>query len=85
MASDRTNDLKAFRDFADQRLASNGAEVTLDEALELWEFENSTEEQREEIRRSIERGIDDMNAGRTVDAFEFIERMRANGPTTGRR
>lgn len=40
------------------------------------ERSNSPEEEREETIRAIQRGLDDMYAGRTVDAFEFVERMR---------
>ena len=40
------------------------------------EDETSPEEEQEETIRAIQRGLEDMNAGRTVDAFEFVERMR---------
>jgi hypothetical protein len=76
MATERANDLRAFRDFADETLSNGEAEVTLEEALALWEYENSPEEGREETLRAIQRGLDDLDAGRTVDAFEFVERMR---------
>jgi hypothetical protein len=76
MSAERADDLRAFRDFANEQLANGGADMTLDEALALWEYDNSPEEEREETIRAIERGLDDMNAGRTVDAFEFVERMR---------
>jgi predicted transcriptional regulator len=76
MATDRANDLRAFRGFIDERLADGEANLTLDEALARWEYENATEEDREETLGAIQRGLDDANAGRTVDAFEFVERMR---------
>lgn len=76
MATDRANDLRAFRGFIDEQLAGTDADLTLDEALVRWEYENSSEEEREETLRAIQRGLDDMHAGRTVDAFEFVERMR---------
>jgi predicted transcriptional regulator len=76
MSTDRSNDLRAFRGFIDERLADRGADLTLDEALACWEYENTTEEEREETLRAIQRGLDDADAGRTVDAFEFVERMR---------
>ncbi|RUL88011.1 hypothetical protein [Tautonia sociabilis] len=76
MATDRANDLQAFRSFIDEQLASGATDLTLDEALARWEYENSPEEEREETLRAIQRGLDDMYAGRTVDAFEFVERMR---------
>jgi hypothetical protein len=51
-------------------------DLTLDEALMSWEIENQTEEEREETIRAIQLGLDDMYAGRTVEAFEFVEQMR---------
>lgn len=83
MATDRANDLKAFRDFADARLAEGEADLTLDEALALWQYENSSGEEREETVRAIQCGLDDVEAGRTVDAFVFLERMRQKLESTG--
>jgi predicted transcriptional regulator len=80
MATDRANDLRAFRGFIDEQLADAESNVTLDEALARWEYENATEEEREETLKAIRRGLDDANAGRTVDAFEFVERMRQKIP-----
>lgn len=76
MATDRANDLNAFRSFVDAQLTNGGAQLTLDEALALWEYENASEDEREETLHAIQRGLDDMYAGRTVDAFQFLERMR---------
>ena len=76
MSIDRSNDLRAFRGFIDERFAGGEADLTLDEALACWEYENATEEDRKETLRAIQRGLDDADAGRTVDAFEFVERMR---------
>jgi hypothetical protein len=70
------NDLESIRDFADELRASSGASMTLDEAPALWDSTNSPEEEREETIRSIQRGLEDRGAGRTVDALEFEERMR---------
>jgi hypothetical protein len=75
MPTDRANDLRSFCDFA-IRLTAGEPDVKLDEALDRWEHETSPESEREETRRAIARGLDDMHAGRTVDAFEFVDRMR---------
>ncbi len=75
MPTGRANDLRSFCDFANE-LTVSGAELTLDEALDRWEYENSSEAEREETIQAIQRGLDDMHAGRTVDAFEFLARMR---------
>jgi hypothetical protein len=76
MATDRTNDLYAFKSFIDGHLTNGGTNLTLDEALINWELENQTDEERAETLNAIQLGLDDMYAGRTVDAFEFVEQMR---------
>jgi hypothetical protein len=40
------------------------------------------DEERERLHASIERGLEDLKAGRTVDARQVIERLRARA--TGR-
>jgi hypothetical protein len=76
MSTERINDLRAFKGFIEEKLSDGGTVLTLDEALLNWEIENQTEEEREETLKAIQLGLDDMDAGRTVDAFEFVERMR---------
>lgn len=76
MATERGNDLLAFKGFIEEKLSNGGTNLTLDEAVVSWEIENQTDQEREETLQAIQRGLDDMYAGRTVDAFEFVERMR---------
>jgi hypothetical protein len=76
VATERINDLRAFKGFIDEKLSNGGTNLTVDEALMNWEIENQTEEEREETLQAIHLGVDNMYAGRTVDAFEFVERMR---------
>lgn len=84
MATGRSNDLAAFKGFIDEQLASGEADLTVEEAIARWEYEDSSEGEREETLRAIQRGLDDMDAGRTVDAFEFVERMRRKLPSVPR-
>jgi hypothetical protein len=76
MGIQRVNDLSAFIEFIEEKLAEGQTNLTPDEALITWELENQSDEEREETLRAIQLGLDDMYAGRTVDAFEFVERMR---------
>ncbi len=76
MANERINDLSAFKGFIEERLAHGQTNPTLDEALINWELENQTDEEREKTLQAIRLGLDDLYAGRTVDAFEFVERMK---------
>jgi hypothetical protein len=39
MATDRSNDVRAFRDFLEKKLSHGAGDLTLDEALGLWELE----------------------------------------------
>ncbi len=77
MATDRANDLHAFRSFIDRQLEQGGPLPTLDEALARWEYENASEEEREEARAAICRGLADLDAGRVRPIEEFDREFRA--------
>jgi predicted transcriptional regulator len=72
MATDRTNDLRAFRRYIDDHLTNSAVEMTLDEALVNWEIENQTDEQRQETIEAIREGLADVDAGRTRPAEDVI-------------
>lgn len=76
MGTGRANDLKAFRDFANTKLSNGGANLTLEDALDLWEYENSPEAERQATVRAIQLGLDDMHAGRTRPVEEFDREFR---------
>lgn len=57
MPTDRYNDLSAFRAFLDAKLADPGNDLTLAEVLALWEAENPTDEEREQIHQLIGDGL----------------------------
>ena len=76
MATDRANDLQAFRSFIDEGLADGGAGLTLDEAL-ARDYENSGRE-REETRAAIRRGLADVDAGRVRPFEEFDREFRTS-------
>ncbi len=75
MATERANDLRAFRDFADTKLLGAGSEMTLEDALTLWEYENASEEDHEETIEAIQRGLEDMYAGRTRPAEAALREL----------
>jgi predicted transcriptional regulator len=77
MATDRANDLQAFRLFIDEGLADSGAGLTLDEALARWDYENAPDEEREETRAAIRRGLADVDEGRVKPFEEFDREFRA--------
>jgi hypothetical protein len=76
MATERADDLQAFRSFIDKQLA-DGAAPTLGEALARWEFENATDEERVASVRAVREALDDMRAGDTgIPANEAIAALR---------
>jgi hypothetical protein len=82
MATDRSNDLRAFKSFVDQKLSNGGASLTLDEALGLWDIETQPATEREETVKALKEALDEMRAGDTgIPAREFVaEARRKYGP-----
>ena len=57
MATERINDVRAFQSFLDEKLSNGEVKLTLDEALELWDYENRSDEERRATRDAISRGL----------------------------
>jgi hypothetical protein len=72
MATERSNDLRAFRRYVDEQLTNGGPDLTLDEALTNWEIENQTDEERQETIEAIREGLADIDAGRSRPADVVI-------------
>ena len=76
MATERVNDLRAFKGFIEEKLSNGGAELTLEQALVDWELENQTDEEREATVQAIRNGLADVEAGRTRPFAEFDREFR---------
>ncbi len=76
MATERFNDLRAFKGFIEEQLSNEGADPSLDEALVNWEIENQTDEEREDTIRAIHQGLADVEAGRTRPLEDFDRDFR---------
>jgi hypothetical protein len=76
MSTDRLNDLRAFRDFLDATISKQRDTLTLDECLDLWEHENSSEQEREETLEAIRCGLADVEADRVRPAREALDELR---------
>ena len=75
MATERANDMHAFKSFIDEQLA--GATVpTVDEVLARWAYENESDEEREEALEAIRRGFADVEQGRVMSAREAVAELR---------
>jgi predicted transcriptional regulator len=76
MATDRRNDIHAFRAFIDERLGNGLATLTPAEALDLWEIQNPSESEEQETVEAIQRGLADVEAGRVRPAREALAELR---------
>lgn len=77
MATERANDLRAFRDLLDAKLSNGGGDLTLEECLELWEVENEGPQERAATVQAVREALDDMRAGDTgLPARDAIAEIR---------
>ena len=75
MATDRANDLLALKSFIDEQLSGDTI-PTVEEVLARWEYENESDEEREETLAAIRRGLADVEAGRVMPAREAVAELR---------
>jgi hypothetical protein len=71
MATERANDLRAFKGSIEETLSNGGSDFTLDEALVHRDIENQTDEERQATLRAIDDGLANVDAGRTRPFVEF--------------
>lgn len=77
MTTDRANDLAAFRNFIDERLAQGGSSLTPAQCLELWEIENTPDEERAATVQAVREALEEMRAGDIgVPAEAFLAELR---------
>ncbi len=77
MATERVNDLRAFKGFIEEKLSNGGVELTPEEALVHWEIENQTDQERAATVEALREALDDMRAGDTgIPAKEAIAELR---------
>ena len=77
MATERVNDLRAFKGFIEEKLSNGGVELTPQEALVHWEIENQTAEERAATVEAVREALEDMRAGDTgIPAREFLAEIR---------
>jgi predicted transcriptional regulator len=75
MATERANDLHAFKNFIDEQLAGETV-PTVNEVLARWAYENQSDEEREETLDAIRRGFADVEEGRVMPAREAVAELR---------
>ena len=75
MATERVNDLHAFRSFIDEQLTGDTV-PTVDEVLARWAYENQSEQERQEALEAIRQGLADVKEGRVTPAREAVAELR---------
>ncbi len=77
MATDRSNDLRAFKHFIEAKLSNGGGNLTVDDVFGLWDAETQPESEREASVKAIREALDDMPAGDTgIPADELMAPLR---------
>jgi hypothetical protein len=76
VATERANDLYAFKSFIDEQLAGE-AVPTVDEVLARWDSENETEDERAATVRALKEALADMDADDTgIPMHEVVAELR---------
>jgi len=68
--------LDSFHRFASEKLDNGGSDVSWQELFQLWQLENSTDEERAEVNAIIRQGDEDIAAGRGRPADEVNDELR---------
>ena len=77
MATDRSNDLRAFRQFVECKLSTGEGNLTVDDVIGLWDAETQPDSEREANVKAIRDALDEMHAGDTgIPADEFMAPIR---------
>ena len=76
MATDRVDDIHAFRAFLDEQLANGGALLTPAQAVDLWEIQYAGEDEEYDAVEAIRRGFADIEAGMVRPAREALAELR---------
>jgi predicted transcriptional regulator len=69
MSTSMSNELASFHDFVGEKLRAGGTPLSPEQVLAQWK-------ERVETIASVERGLDDVEAGRTRPAQEVIDELR---------
>ena len=81
MSAERTNDIRAFKNFIDDQL-TGGALPTVDELLARWDSENETTEVQDATVQALREALDDMDAGDTgIPVSEAVAALRPRAST----
>ena len=68
--------IDSFHRFASEKMSNGGANMTMQEILQLWSLENPTDQERAEVNAIIRQGDEDIAAGRGRPVDEVNEELR---------
>lgn len=68
--------IDSFHRFASEKMSNGGANMTMQEVLQLWALENPTDQERSEVNAIIRQGDEDIAAGRGRPVDEVNEELR---------
>jgi hypothetical protein len=69
-----------FQRFAVEQLRNGGAGLSLEQLLDQWRAEHPTPEELRDSLAALERGLEDIRAGRVVSARTVIEQLKQGLP-----
>ena len=68
--------IDSFHHFASEKMSNGGADMTMQEVLQLWALENPSDQERAEVNAIIRQGDEDIAAGRGRPVDEVNEELR---------
>ena len=74
-------ELSSFHQFAMDQIRNGGADHSLEELLDRWRTAHPDDLEMSERLASLERGLDDIRAGRVQPAPKVIEELRNGLPS----
>lgn len=83
MPIERANDPRAFQAFLQEKLDEEAEGLLLEDYLDLWEYENQGEFERQATLQAIREGLSDIEAGRTRPAREALAELRRTHQSPG--
>lgn len=77
MSAATIDELNRFYQFAQEKLSNGGSELTLEELVDLWQFENPTPERRQADLLAVKEALSDLDNGdRGIPHEDFMHELR---------
>jgi len=71
------DELQRFHRFAEEKLTNGGTDLTLEDLVEMWSFENPSPQRQREDLLAVKAALRDLDNGdRGIPVEEMIQKMR---------